>query len=504
MKNIHKIFLLLIILLIMSTPAVAASNNMDNNTEQVKGIPILLDGQALYTNPMSFIDPKDSYTLVPVRFITESLNAKVEWEEKTKKVTVVQGKNTIIMNIDSRVVYINGTKKTLEKGITPKLVRNSTMVPLRFLSETFGYKVDYDDKLRMPIIETFKIEESKVHNIVEKSGYIHIDKSGEIEFKKTKLENPKRIVLDLLDTSVDKNYAEYNSNINELKKIRVSQFESDIYGKDRKVVRLVLDLDEDYIDSNVEIKSEKDKMSLFLKSGGKVEVKPPVIAKPSEDKKPLENTNPSEDKNSSEEEKPSEDKQIIIPRPPNPGKKVIVIDPGHGGNKPGCFQNGIYEKDLVLEISKKLDKALVSNNYTSIMTRDDDFDVDFKDRSGIANKNVADLFVSIHANSANPAASGVEVWYNSKDKKYSSGDDSKYLAKTLSEEISKATEANNRGPKVGNGLIVLKPTESASVLIEVGFLSNAEEAEKLQQEEYQNKVVGAIIRGIDKYFREIY
>ncbi|HMR19729.1 MAG TPA: N-acetylmuramoyl-L-alanine amidase, partial [Sphingobacterium sp.] len=92
------------------------------------------------------------------------------------------------------------------------------------------------------------------------------------------------------------------------------------------------------------------------------------------------------------------------PNNPTPKKKVftIVIDPGHGGGKPGAIGRRSKEKDLVLDISKKLKVALENGleNVNVILTRTTDVDVDFWKRTDIANKNHADIFISIHANSA--------------------------------------------------------------------------------------------------------
>lgn len=492
MKTTHKILLLLAILLILAAPALASNGNIPIDAAESKGVSILLNGQVMKTEPMSFIDPASNHTLVPIRFVTESLGAKVKWEEKDRSITVIQGDKTIVMKIDSRDVFINASKKTLNPGLSPKLINSRTMVPFRFLSETFGYEVGFDKEKTMPTIVTKQtstvtpVPASLIHKIAEANGAISIDTSGPVVYKKMELENPKRIVFDLLDAQINNSYQEYNFNIDELKKMRVSQFDSDIYGKDRDVVRLVLDIDESYKNPDVKVNNGNNNLSLSINSKGKIEIKPPVEVKPPVNK-------PAEDT-----KKPEEEKVVIAP--PTTGKRMIVIDPGHGGKDGGCFQNGIAEKDVVLSISKKLNTALANNNYIPIMTRDKDNFIELVDRPLIANKAGANMFLSIHANSATPAASGVEVWYNSLDKKYSKGAESKVLAKTLSDEIAAKTGANNRGAKESNGFAVLKRTEVPSALIEVGFLSNKEESKLLIQDQYQNKIVQAIVDGVNKFF----
>ena len=588
MKNKRSIMLILLICIMISQPVLAESRQakvkLDNKVQTVKEVKINLNDKLMYTEPMSFIHPKNSYTLVPIRFVTESMGARVEWEQKTKKVTVIQGSKYITMNIDSNIVYINGEKKVLDKTISPKLIESNTMVPFRFLGETLGYEVDYDDKLGIPIINTKKSNDSKdeknrVEKIVEdkykNNPSVSIYKTGNMEVKKSNLKNPKRVVLDLMDTTISKTYGEYVfDNISDIDKLRVSQFDArKIYGKDKKVVRVVVDLNEDLADSDIDIIEEKDRIVLLGKSKG--------LSKPEEKEKPdkketivyerkdkssnldiyldKEDTydisysnnlieillkedsftfngrkNISDDlvkginvdrvgkfyrikigvKKEVDIKDSRNGKKISIElidkglastqnkpnKPVKPGQKTIVIDPGHGGPKPGSMQNGIVEKELALEISKKLNSGLENNGYNTIMTRTEDVDVGFKARADLANNSNADLLISVHANSATPSASGVEVLYNPNDKKYSTGKQSKDLADILSREISNATGSRNRGPKDRPNLVVLRETDNASVMIEVGFISNYEESRLLLEDDYQNKIVQAIIRGLEEYF----
>lgn len=594
MKKMEKMFLVLFVCLLISQPAFTVADKttikLDNRTETVSEVPILLDGQLIYTKPMSFIHPYKSYTLVPVRFITESLGARVGWEQESKKVTVVYGSKYISMNIDSRDVYINGEKKTLDEGVSPKLVEDNTMVPLRFLTETFGFKVDFDDRLRVPMIETRgsledklesdKGQSSKVVKIGEEKykdkNVIAIHRTAKTKVKTEELVNPKRMVVDLMDTTISKTYGEYKFPIDEVDRVRVSQFDaSKLYGEGRKVVRLVVDLNEGYLDSRVDLVEEDGRILLVPSSKKKIEERPKnqkeegLQAKADKisyrrlrdgsefdfylEKNSTYNLSYNKYANSLELLLPEDsfklDKKINISddlvrdlrvdkvgdfhriivnlkkeveikdkllgnrinlrlveknpqevNPSRPGQKLIVVDPGHGGKKPGSIQNGIVEKNLALDISKKLNQALKEEGYETLMTREDDSHVDLKARADMANGVNGDLLLSIHGNSAHPAASGVEVLYNPNDKAYARGEDSKELALILAEEISQATASRNRGAKDRPDLVVIRETNKPAVLVEVGFISNEEEAQLLGNEAYQDKIVGAIIKGLNKYF----
>src|SRR5699024_3539743 len=127
------------------------------------------------------------------------------------------------------------------------------------------------------------------------------------------------------------------------------------------------------------------------------------------------------------------------------GKKTIVIDAGHGGYDQGTSGNGLIEKDVTLDISKRIKKMLESDGYTVIMTRSKDEYVSLKDRTDLANKAAADLFISIHVNAG--GGEGIETWWYQKGYKPK---ESETLAKIIQEEVIKETKANNRGTKNGN------------------------------------------------------
>ena len=156
-------------------------------------------------------------------------------------------------------------------------------------------------------------------------------------------------------------------------------------------------------------------------------------------------------------------------------EKTIVIDPGHGGEEePGCVFGNVYEKELDLEIAKKLQAKLEKEYSRVIMTRTEDVNVYLND-----------------------VTSGIETWYNPvKDT------ESKILAQNIQENIIKTTNANDLGIKESKGLIVTQKTEMPSCLVETGFLSSTKERQKLANDEYQDKIVEGIYNGIKSYFEE--
>lgn len=213
--------------------------------------------------------------------------------------------------------------------------------------------------------------------------------------------------------------------------------------------------------------------------------------------------------------------------------RTIVIDPGHGGKDPGAVYNGLKEKDIVLEISKYLYEYLKADPDLNIhLTRDRDIFIPLEERTAIANKLKADIFVSIHANAAkNRAATGLEtfVFNVTNDRaalevaalenqattksisdlqgilkdilKYSKLEESVSLAGSVQSclvKSVKATAKQNLGVKQAPFYVLVGATMPA-ILVETGFLSNNDDASKLKSSAYRKKVAKGIYDGIKEY-----
>ena len=178
--------------------------------------------------------------------------------------------------------------------------------------------------------------------------------------------------------------------------------------------------------------------------------------------------------------------------------KFIVIDAGHGGKDPGAISkiNGLKEKDVVLLIALKIKQRLESNGFRVYLTRDYDTYVDLYNRAQIANDLKADVFLSIHANSAVSTANGVEMLY-AKDAR-----ESIVFARSLQKALVDATGARDRGVVERANLVVLRETTMPAVLAEVGFLSNPKESELLMNSDYIQQIVGGLTQGILNYFND--
>ena len=185
--------------------------------------------------------------------------------------------------------------------------------------------------------------------------------------------------------------------------------------------------------------------------------------------------------------------------------KVIVVDPGHGGHDNGTHSNGVSEKDLTLPIGVELGEKLARAGANVIMTRRTDIFIPLTERSAIANRNHADMFISCHINSAGGAStaeSGTITFYHGQNQI------SKILAECIQGEIHRA----NRLPSIGAwsdtriygiGFSVLRNTTAPCVLIEMGFLNNAHDRPILQTQDFQDAVTTAIVRGVRIYLGDL-
>ncbi len=175
---------------------------------------------------------------------------------------------------------------------------------------------------------------------------------------------------------------------------------------------------------------------------------------------------------------------------------TIVVDAGHGDHDPGASNGKLLEKDINLDVSLYLEKKLKSAGANVVMTRRDDTFLELRERSTIANNLNADAFISVHTNAASEAAHGIETyWYD----KYSSAE-SKALAESIQKRLIEVTEANNRGVK-NQSFSVIRESKMASVLVEVGFLTNNEEYKLLLTQEYREELAEGIYQGVLDYYK---
>ena len=176
---------------------------------------------------------------------------------------------------------------------------------------------------------------------------------------------------------------------------------------------------------------------------------------------------------------------------------VIVIDPGHGGKDAGAIsRTGVKEKDIVLSIANKiveLNYRLQKKPLDIFLTRYTDTFVSLADRTRLSKKLKADVFISIHCNaSANPKASGTEVYIYPKSDMQARA--SAYLGFTIQKRLTNTVGFKNRGVKFGDFQVLRDSrAECLTILLEIGFLSQVDEARYLLKEEVQGAVALVVL-----------
>lgn len=195
--------------------------------------------------------------------------------------------------------------------------------------------------------------------------------------------------------------------------------------------------------------------------------------------------------------------------------KTIFLDPGHGGRDSGAFYYNVAEKDLNMQIYRKLRTKLEELGYKVLTSRDSDIDVDFiTERSRMVNKTNSDIFINIHFNATgniHSKASGIQTYSYSDEPNYPSKinqywhnhpdrmSESKRLAAAIHSSLLAETGAKDAG-LLESSFAVLRETAKPAVLLELGYMDNFTENQRIRDDRYQDRLVAGIVKGIQKYY----
>ncbi|GFO57801.1 N-acetylmuramoyl-L-alanine amidase [Geomonas silvestris] len=357
---------------------------------------------------------------------------------------------------------------------------------------------------------------------------ISITLEREVKFESHKI--PGRLYLDIHGAKVPPGIKDLTIGDGLLKNVRIAQFRA-------STVRVVLDLDsiKDYkiftfsepFRIIVDVKGERRQEISAAKGEVLENSKPENAVKAEKPKAEPEKAKPSE--------KPAKSSQF------KPGKiRRIVVDPGHGGHDPGAMSpSGTREKDIVLQIGLKLAQKIREElGIDVVMTRSTDVFIELQERTAIANKVGADLFISIHANaSLNRAASGIETYYLNLAKTEKVAqlaakengtslekvsvlqavlfdlmanyklNDSAHLAEEVQRSLYKKAltgypSVKNLGVKQGPFYVLVGAT-MPSILVETAFVSNEKDEQKLKDPQYQEITAEGILSGVKGYIASL-
>jgi N-acetylmuramoyl-L-alanine amidase len=563
-----------IVLFVVIVVAILASYSMAfayKNTILVDGKPfyynipdvtIKIDGQNFDTGKTPPLILKDS-TLIPVRVISEKgFGAKVEWDDKTKMVTITKGK-TVKLTIGSDIALADGKKVKL---IAPARIieiskEGYTYIPFRFLFETFDYKVEWDEKnYQINTTSPPKIINIKNFDTNYNNGIFSINITGDnpIKYSQGVIEDPGniRIYVDIENSIWDKGRIDIPINKKSLlnaviaqnqtqpiPKVRVVIYLKDMlpYGivqsQDKTRLTISFDVGTSYV-TGISFTKEGEYDKVIINADAEhfntqrigdnkivVDISDAVLKMPDGNKAgqiPVEgnvitairysqynndtvrvvaDTTSKTDYSVKIVEKNII--MLVIKSQPNE-MPLIYIDPGHGGSDPGAIGvGGLRESDVVLGIALKLNSLLTKDGFRTMMSRDSDVFVDLVTRSQEANNAGADVFISIHTNAfGTPTPKGTEIWYYPNGYK---GDmrDNKTFAQIVYNNLMKEINTVDRGLKEGPNLSVLNKTKMPAILIETAFITNPDDAALLQDDDFQWKVAQGIYNGIVEYFKRL-
>jgi N-acetylmuramoyl-L-alanine amidase len=510
MKKRISILLILTMMLTMLSTAFAAEESVSvtvgRNTVTYPKANVLIDNKEM-SGEMPAILYGDT-TMVPVRFITEGIGGEVEWNEAKQEVVIKLSSRVISIRIGSTEAIVDGVRKYIPDGKSPILMNSRTMVPLRFVSEQLGATVDWNQSTKTASIRTERAGAivsgpSSLQNIVKQSvngrEAVVIKTSKAPTFTHFKLSNPERVVIDLNNSQLAQGEKQYNISNNIFEKVRTGVQPND-------VARIVIDINPAIGSLNYDIQTVGNDIVVYLdgvqksfytviQEGvelGKFNTQSEAIV---EAKKWASSTIVL---NGATVWRFTDHFNLGISN-----GKTIVIDPGHGGSDPGALSASrrYKEADLALSVGLKLEKELKSMGYNVIMTRKSNVFLTLNERANIANNVKADGFLSIHFNAATAtSATGLETFYASRVSGGIKGTNDYQFAKDIQDSLISATGSTNRGVKQSQ-FAVLRLTRGYAALVELGFITNPRDEERLVSQSYHQETAVAMAKGIDKFFK---
>ncbi|MBN6185602.1 N-acetylmuramoyl-L-alanine amidase [Aneurinibacillus sp. BA2021] len=486
-------------------------------------------------------------TMVPISFVGEAYGAEVKWENKTRTVTIHDrtGK-VIVMKPGNKAAYVNGN--TMMMDVAPKIIKDRTFVPLRYVGEWLNATVGWDAASNTVTVNNKKTITVNGRTLAQAPVYqlpygqfVRIDDAAKPLGYTVKTSAGKVI----LEQGAEK-YTIAKAAANQANGYRTfdghfavtPEFLSQVIGAkaDWNQDKTACALDKLQYITDI---SQTDDNTISVASQGKMSYSHFTLSNPSrivvdfnhariqDSVKEMSSFADVKNVRYSQYSTAPDRVRVVIelatahtysivasdgvtkivlkeaqPTPPpapapNPGTKpfVIVLDPGHGGSDSGAVgAAGNYEKNLVLSIAKTTESILKQNkNFKVVMTRSGDTYPTLSDRTTLANNLKADVFLSFHANAASPSASGTETYYNTAQ--------SKTFASIVHKHLIEATGFTNRGLRTAN-FYVVKNTKMPSALIEVGFLTNAAENKKMLDPAFQKRVGEAMAAAIIEYYNK--
>ncbi|MRN53457.1 N-acetylmuramoyl-L-alanine amidase [Paenibacillus monticola] len=486
---------------------------------------INLDGNELTISKDAQVQIVNGSVMVPLRLVTEQLGYSVKWDNVTKTAIIAQANTTLKLVVNNTTAEASGRQVQLDNP--PFLSGNITLVPLRFVGEETGTTVGWDNlsktvyltsaaktaennvstatnQIAVPDSEPSLLPETETEisgspagaesasenssqaeltNLSFSENRLIIAVNGKLSPSTFTMTAKDRIIIDLPNTRFASSFAQSQSLANSQSgQMTVTEYPDvsavrySLFSNSPAAIRVVIDLNSAKTYSVI---NNNDGLLIIDLNGTGIVPESPTgpdttIADPADIPLP----------------------SVTPPPITTSGKRLVVIDAGHGGKDPGGISlNKHNEKDFTLATVLKVAELLKNEpNINFVLTRSDDSYPTLQQRAKIANDLKADLFLSIHANSipagttSNP--SGFETYY--------SRPESLQFATTVHKYLVPASGLSDRGIRKSS-LYVTRETKMPAILLECGYLSNANDEAQLYSADYQQRIAAAVVAGIKEY-----
>lgn len=544
LRQLTYIAVLLVLLFSNSTAVRAATGPAEPPPPK-----LVINGQEVIPDVPSVII--DGRTLVPIRIISETIGSTVDWDGETGTVDVRRESDHIRLTIGVQAAEANG--KTILLDVPPRIIGDRTLVPLRFIAEAFGMKVDWDGDTRTVSVGRYRVA---TVDYVQTDGIpeIVITADGPVQFESRWDQGLGQIYLTLKNTEADPKALgsvpvsplffrrALVEKVSGSDAVRVSLHQTAhlkpvVSYADKKVIvgftaeATNIGVYESFDNSrsqlmvatNLPVRPSfeyRKETNQFVVDFPNTTIQPGLVS--GKGKFPVKSIAagpgllPGWSRLTLELEAPvffqpivnTSSQQVFVnlvglsapppEKPPAALGKTVFIDPGHGGSEIGAkAASGLKEKDVNLGISLRLRDLLTAGGYKVIMSREDDLTVGLKERPNQANAAGADIFVSIHNNASTDSRdNGTEVWY------YNSNPGSPKLAEAIRAAAKQGVGLRDRGVKNWEPFVVIKYTTMPAILFEGAFLSNPDEAALLADPNFRQRVARALYDGIAAYFEK--
>ena len=509
-------------------------------------IQLIVEGKSIQTDVAPTL--VESRTFVPIRVVATNMNATVQWIKEEKKIEIFDPAGHITMVVGGKTAMVNGHEVVMD--VPPLIKEGRTLVPLRFIGESLGTNVGWEPDSKTVLINKFyplmidgntvDREKYKVFKIQEELylPYYPLESyfgSGKQEPAEETIKNLKlrkldtgwmiplylfkehyRVPVDIkeqgifIGTTANKDEVEDEEHSNDksassgLRGIIFEDGEIILETSNREDTpksftmtgpnRLVIDLPNSTLskrlDENIDQVVGMGKLDVALDQDLIREIR---YSQFSRDPETVRVVIELSRKVKYTIEPNNDGWTVKLNALPKKEGFLIVLDAGHGGSDPGAAGTlGNQEKDFTLAVTRLLKEQLEQVKGIQIVeTRSGDTYPTLQDRVQIAEDVQADLFLSIHANSFKPETRGTETYYYTEK--------SKEFATILHKYLIEATGFPDRGVKKQN-FYVIKNTTMPSSLLEIGFLTNKEENQRMLDPVFQRNLVEKLSQAIYEYY----